>query len=59
MLGFMIRLCDDFDAALVFKSLYSAHVRSHLEYATVVWNPSNDVHINWVFKKKNTSLANL
>ena len=41
-----MRICEDLDAALDFRSLYFAYVRSHLEYAAVVWNPSYDVHIN-------------
>ena len=45
MLGLIMRICDDFNTALVFKSLYFAHVRSVLDYAAVVWSPSYDVHI--------------
>ena len=46
MLGFMMRICADFNAVSVFFSLYNAYVRSHLEYAAVVWSPNYDVHIN-------------
>ena len=46
MLGFMMRICADFNAALVFKSLNFSLVRSHLEFAAVVWNPNYDVYIN-------------
>ena len=46
MLGFMMRICSDFTAASVFISLYFTHVRSHLEYAAVIWSPNYVVHIN-------------
>ena len=54
MLGFMKRICNDFDDVSVFISLYFAFVRSHLEYAAVVWNPSYVVHsikIEYIQKK--------
>ena len=40
MLGFMMRICADFNDAAVLFSLYNAHVRSHLEYVAVVWSPT-------------------
>ena len=43
MLGFIMRICADFNAAAVFISLYYA---LHLEYAAVVWSPNYGVHIN-------------
>ena len=45
MLGFMMRICADFNAAPALISLYFAHVRSHLEYAAVVWSPGYASHI--------------
>lgn len=39
MLGFMKRVCKDFRNVRALKSVYCAHVRSHLEYASVVWFP--------------------
>ena len=37
MLGFMMRICSKFYDLLVLKSVYYSHVRSHLEYGSVVW----------------------
>lgn len=39
-LGFVMRVCSEFRDPLVLKSLYFAHVRSILEYASVVWSPN-------------------
>lgn len=39
MLGFMKRICKSFRNVNALKSVYCAHVRSHLEYASVVWFP--------------------
>ena len=46
MIGFMMRICAEFNDAPFFFFLYNAHVRSHLEYAAVVWSLNYDVHIN-------------
>ena len=42
MLGFLKRICVEFKDVRCLVSLYNAHVRSHLEYASVVWSPSSD-----------------
>ena len=42
MLGFVMRICSEFDDPLVFNSVYYSHVRSHLEYGSVVWFPNQD-----------------
>lgn len=39
MLGFIKRVCKEFNDVRALKSVYCAHVRSHLEYASVVWQP--------------------
>jgi ribonucleases P/MRP protein subunit RPP40 len=39
MLGFMKRICNEFRNVKALKSIYCAHVRSHLEYASCVWQP--------------------
>jgi hypothetical protein len=44
MLGFAKRICADFKNTKALTSIYNAHVRSHLEYASVVWSPAYDVH---------------
>lgn len=44
MLGFMKRICKDFNIAKALKSIFFAHVRSHLEYASVVWFPFHQKH---------------
>lgn len=45
LLGFLMRICNDFDDPLTLKVLYYAHIRSILEFASVVWYPNYDVHI--------------
>lgn len=42
MLGFLIRQTADFKDINTFIILYNALVRSHLEYASVTWNPQYD-----------------
>lgn len=39
MLGFITRSCRDLRDAKARKALFSALVRSHLEYASVIWSP--------------------
>jgi len=39
MLGFIKRICHEFRSVKALKSIYCAHVRSHLEYACTVWQP--------------------
>lgn len=41
MLGFLKRVCADFTDLRCLTSIYNAHVRSHLEYASVVWSPTS------------------
>ena len=45
MFGFIMRICFEFFEPLVLRSLFLAHVRSHLEYASVVWFPNHQTHI--------------
>lgn len=45
MLGFMKRICYNFTNVECLKSIYFAHVRSHLEFACIVWSPSYENHI--------------
>lgn len=44
MLGFLMRVCSEFKDPLALKTLYFAHVRSHLEYGSVVWCPNYASH---------------
>lgn len=44
MLGFVKRICRDFTNLEALKSVYCAHVRSHLEYAAIIWNPYYSAH---------------
>lgn len=46
MLGFVKRVCRDFRNVEALKSLYFAYVRSHLEYASLVWSPYYQSHID-------------
>ena len=46
MLGFVIRTCKEFKNIKTLKSLYFAHVRSYLEYASVVWHPYQSTFID-------------
>lgn len=46
MLGFVMRICKDFSSIQALKSVYFAHVRSYLEYASVVWHPYKETYIN-------------
>lgn len=45
MLGFLKRICAEFNNINCLKSIYFAHVRSHLEFACVIWSPEYSVHI--------------
>lgn len=45
-LGFVIRSTHAFKSIKPIKVLYSAYVRSILEYASVIWNPQYDVYIS-------------
>lgn len=44
MLGFVKRCCRDFNNLDALKSVYCAHVRSHLEYAAIIWTPYYSIH---------------
>ena len=44
MLGFVKRICKQFTNLNALKSIYFAHVRSHLEYASVVWSPHESTY---------------
>ena len=45
MLGFVKRMCRDFEDPYTLKALFCSFVRSHLEYASVVWCPNYGIHI--------------
>lgn len=44
MLGFLKRIRYYFRNVKALTSIYNTHVRSHLEYASVIWNPIYGVH---------------
>lgn len=45
-LGFVMRSSKPFKCMKTVKLLYCAYVRSHLEYASQIWNPRYNVYIN-------------
>lgn len=45
MLGFIKRICCKFVDPYTLVSIYNAHVRSHLEYASIVWYPNYVTHV--------------
>lgn len=53
MLGFIFRQSRDFTNPKTLQLLFNAFVRSNLEYATTVWNPHFNVHINTIEKIQN------
>lgn len=46
VLAFIRRHSNEFDDPYIRKVLYTSFVRSKLEYAHMVWNPSTDIQIN-------------
>lgn len=49
-LGFIFRISDSFKRMKTLKILYCAYVRSHLEYASQIWNPCYDTYSNIIEK---------
>jgi hypothetical protein len=45
MLGYIRRVGKEFRDPYTLKTLYNSFVRSHLDYASVVWNPYYGVHL--------------
>lgn len=45
-LGFILRLSADFRNIKTFKILYCTFIRSHLEYASQIWNPNYSIYID-------------
>lgn len=46
MMGFIMRICVDFHNPTALKCLFYAHIRSILEYCSVVWHPNHAVYID-------------
>lgn len=59
-LGFITRISKPLKKISTLKLLYNSFVRSILEFASVVWNPSYQIHINRIEKvqKKFVKLLN-
>lgn len=51
MLGFILRRCKHMTNIMTFRILFMSFVRTRLEYASIVWAPTYEVHI--------TSLENI
>jgi hypothetical protein len=45
MLGYIRRIGKEFQDPCTLKTLYNSFVRSHLDYACVMWNPYYGVHL--------------
>jgi hypothetical protein len=45
MLGYIKRIVREFGDPYTLKTLYNSFVRSHLDYASVVWNSYYGVHL--------------
>lgn len=58
-LGFVLRTCQPFKSITSLKVLYSAYVRSILEYACQVWSPFYAVHIKRIERIQKKFLKHL
>jgi hypothetical protein len=58
-LGYIRRIGKDFRDPNTLKTLYNSFVRSHLDYASVAWNPYDGVHLKRIeaIQKKFLRLA--
>lgn len=54
MLAFLKRNCSDFSDPNTLRIIYTAFVRSKLEYASVVWSPHCNIHISRIEKVQRT-----
>ena len=59
MLGFITRLSSEFFNLRVLLILYSASVRSNLEYCTTIWSPYYNCHIKRIEKIQKKFVKNL
>jgi hypothetical protein len=56
MLGFIMRNCSNCNDPYTLKILYTSLVRSHLEYASIIWDIQNVCSINQIESVQNKDL---
>jgi hypothetical protein len=59
MLGFIRRLSLEFKDPYTLKSLYTSLVHPKLEYASCVWSPFYDVHVDKVARVQRRSIYDM
>jgi len=56
ILGFITRTCKDFSNPITLKTLYFSLVHSTLEYNSIIWSPSANIHTQYLESIQNRFL---